>query len=195
MYYGISNRHIYGGIMDNYAGRHLIIDGVFKQNDKRMSDRTFLAQYLEDVTDITGMTLVFPPIAMSFPFSGETNRLIEKLEVEGECENSKVFNQFKSHIKNRNKFGGGVSAVAVWVESHCTLHSWTEKDYISIDLFSCGKYDIEPVINYTISQLGLIKASFIVVDRMMDGSYPETQQFLLSDWIKRTKLKQLISSV
>lgn len=195
MYYDVSNRHIYEGIMNNYAGRHLIIDGVFNHNNTNMSDRTFLAQYLEDVTNITGMTLVFPPIAMSFPFSGETNRLIEKLEKEGECNSSKIFQQFKSHIEDRNKFGGGVSAVAVWVESHCTLHSWTEKDYISIDLFSCGKYDIEPVIDYTIKQLNLIKASFIVVDRMMDGSYPETQQFLLEDWLKRNKLKQLISII
>ena len=168
--------------MDNYAGRHLIIDGVFKDN-KNMSDRTFLAQYLEDVTSITGMTLVFPPIAMNFPFSGETNRLIEKLENEGKCNDSKVFQQFKEHINYRNTYGGGVSAIAVWVESHCTLHSWTEKDYVSIDSFSCGKYDIEPVINYTIKQLGLSKASFIVVDRMMDGSYPKTKQFLLEDWV------------
>ena len=30
------------------------------------------------------MTLVFPPMAMSFPFAGETNRLIEKLDAEVE---------------------------------------------------------------------------------------------------------------
>lgn len=114
---------------NNYAGRHLIIDGVFDQisGKEKMSNRNFLSQYLEDVTNITGMTLVFPPIAMSFPFAGETNRLIEKLDQEGKCNNSDVFKQFKSHIKNRNETGGGVSAVAVWVESHCTLHSWTEK--------------------------------------------------------------------
>ena len=83
------------------------------------------------------MTLVFPPIAMSFPFAGETNKLIQQLENEGKCNDSAIFQEFKEHIKNRNESGSGVSAVAVWVESHCTLHSWPEKSYISIELFSC----------------------------------------------------------
>lgn len=182
--------------IENYAGRHLIIDGVFYSDTitrENMSDRTYLADYLEKVTDITGMTLVFPPIAMSFPFSGETNRLIEKLDAEGKCDNSAIFNEFKKHIKNRNELGGGVSAVAVWVESHCTLHSWTEKDYISVDLFSCSSYDIEPVIDYSINALGLVKGSFVVVDRMMDGSAPKIEQFSLEDWEQRKKLKKLLS--
>lgn len=181
-------------IQENYAGRHLIIDGVYNWamgNRDNMSDRDFLSYYLEKVTEITGMTLVFPPIAMSFPFSGETNRLISKLEKEGKCNNSVVFNEFKKHIENRNNTGGGVSAIAVWVESHCTLHTWTEKDYISIDLFSCGQYDIEPVIDYTIGALDLIEASFVVVDRMMDGSLPKIDQFTLKNWNEKKNLKEL----
>ena len=180
---------------ENYAGRHLIIDGVFgadKQND--MANRDFLSNYLEEVTNITGMTLVFPPIAMSFPFAGETNRLIEKLEKEGKCNNSEVFSEFKKHIYNRNTYGGGVSAIAVWVESHCTLHSWTEKNYISVDLFSCSSYDIDPVIDYSIRELGLTKGSFVVVDRMMDGSAPLIDKFLLEEWVKRQELLQKVKA-
>ena len=181
---------------ENYAGRHLIIDGIYSfgmGNRDNMADRDFLSYYLEKVTDITGMTLVFPPRAMSFPFSGETNRLIEKLEKEGKCTDSSIFQEFKKHIENRNNTGGGVSAVAVWVESHCTLHTWVEKDYISIDLFSCGEYDIEPVIDYTVSALSLDKASFVVVDRMMDGSLPNIETFTLTDWNKRKELKKALS--
>lgn len=178
-----------------YAGRHLIIDGVFSNEYiEKMSNREFLSQYLEDVTKITGMTLVFPPMAMSFPFAGETNKLIDKLTAEGKCEDSAVFQEFKKHIEQRNNFGGGVSAVAVWVESHCTLHSWTEKNYISIDLFSCSSYDIEPVIEHTNSIMGLTKAHYVVVDRMMDGSAPQTDMFSLEDWNKRQELKKLILS-
>lgn len=165
------------------VGRHLIIDGIYSPLLAHIhSDRSALANYLEEVTRITGMTLVFPPIAMSFPFSGETNKLIERLEKEGKCNNSTVFNEFKEHIKNRNDNGGGVSAVAVWVESHCTLHSWTERNYISIDLFSCSTYDIEPVIDYTVKALGLEKASFVCVDRSMDAEPAEIYQFTLEDY-------------
>lgn len=180
-----------------YAGRHLIIDGVFESSQQKlndMSDRHFLSDYLEKVTNITGMTLVFPPIAMSFPFSGETNRLIEKLDQEGKCVDSEIFNEFKKHIYNRNTYGGGVSAVAVWVESHCTLHSWTEKNYISVDLFSCGDYEIEPVIDYSIESLGLVKGYFVVVDRMMDGTAPRISQFSLDGWFKRNEMRNMITS-
>lgn len=169
--------------MENYAGRHLIIDGVFSDDFKaKMSDREYLAQYLEDVTKITDMTLVFPPISMSFPFAGETNRLIEKLDAEGKCTDSSIFQEFKKHIETRNTTGGGVSAVAVWVESHCTLHSWTEKNYISIDLFSCSSYDIIPVVEHTIQTMGLVKSSYVVLDRMMDGNGPKMLSFKQDDF-------------
>lgn len=183
-------------MIENYAGRHLIIDGVFTDTFKQqMSDRDYLSDYLERVTKITGMTLVFPPIAMSFPFAGETNRLIERLTAEGKCENSSVFQEFRRHVAQRNTEGGGVSAIAVWVESHCTLHSWTEKNYISIDLFSCSSYEIKPVIDYTIKQMGLEKAHFVVVDRMMDGSAPKIDMFSQEQWMKSKELYKLSNSV
>lgn len=165
------------------AGRHLIIDGLFADEfTARLSDREYLANYLEEVTKVTGMTLVFPPMAMSFPFAGETNKLIKRLDEEGKCGDSKVFQEFKKHVETRNTCGGGVSAIAVWVESHCTLHSWTEKNYVSIDLFSCSTYDIEPVIEYTTKVLGLDKATFVVVDRYMDGRMPNVRSFDLVDF-------------
>ena len=176
-------------------GRHLIIDGIYTPEFHKIhSDRTALAHYLEKITEITGMTLVFPPIAMSFPFAGETNKLIEKLDLEGKCKDSKVFNEFKHHMQQRNSIGGGVSAVAVWVESHCTLHSWTERNYISIDLFSCSTYEIEPVIDYTIDALGLVKASFVCVDRRMDAEPASIARFTLDDYLA-AKLESLFVSI
>ena len=163
----------------NNIGRHLIIDGIYNKSthDLIHKDRSALAQYLENVTKITGMTLVFPPIAMQFPFAGETNKLIELLDKEGMCEHSAIFQNFREHVRMRNNGGSGVSAIAVWVESHCTVHSWPERNYISIDLFSCSTYDIEPVIDYTIEALGLVKASFVCVDRKMNGDLPEVTTF------------------
>ena len=172
-------------------GRHLIIDGIYEDSHKNIhNNRESMSLYLEKVTEITGMTLVFPPMAMTFPYSGETNRLIEKLDKEGECRNSTIFNEFKQHVKNRNDNGGGVSAIAVWVESHCTLHTWTERNYISIDLFSCSTYDIEPVIDYTINSLGLTKASFVCVDRKMTGELPEITKFDLPEYLAAKIIKE-----
>lgn len=150
------------------AGRHLILDcQLTDESIPIVSSVEKMAEYLEKVTEITGMTLVIPPISMKFPFSGETQRLIKRLEEEGT--NSPIIEEFKQHIKHRDNNQGGVSAITVWLESHASLHSWPLDKYISIDLFSCKMFEHEPIIDFTMDFMKLAEANIIVVDRMMDG--------------------------
>lgn len=150
------------------AGRHLIIDGILGTGSKEIvSDREMMAEYLEQVTKITGMTLVIPPISMKFPFAGETQKLIERLDEEGT--NSPIINEFKEHIKHRDTEQGGVSAITVWLESHSSLHSWPQDNYISIDLYSCKMFEIEPIIEFTKTFMKLEKLHCTVIDRNMDS--------------------------
>ena len=61
------------------AGRHLVLDCTLTDESIPIVTSTEkMAEYLERVTEITGMTLVIPPISMKFPFSGETQRLIKR---------------------------------------------------------------------------------------------------------------------
>ena len=150
------------------AGRHLILDCVLTdQSIPIVSSTEAMAEYLEEVTRITNMTLVIPPISMKFPFSGETQRLIKRLEDEGTS--SPVIEEFKQHIKHRDEDQGGVSAITVWLESHASLHSWPTDKYISIDLFSCKMFEYDEILKYTMDYMKLDTANIIVVDRMMDG--------------------------
>ena len=150
------------------AGRHLILDcQLTDESIPIVSSVEKMAEYLEKVTEITGMTLVIPPISMKFPFSGETQRLIKRLEEEGTT--SPIIEEFKQHIKHRDNNQGGVSAITVWLESHASLHSWPLDKYISIDLFSCKIFEYEPIIDFTMDFMKLHEANIIVVDRMMDG--------------------------
>ena len=150
------------------AGRHLILDcELTDESIPIVSSVEKMAEYLEKVTEITGMTLVIPPISMKFPFSGETQRLIKRLEEEGTT--SPIIEEFKQHIKHRDNDQGGVSAITVWLESHASLHSWPLDKYISIDLFSCKIFEYEPIIDFTMDFMKLAEANIIVVDRMMDG--------------------------
>ena len=150
------------------AGRHLILDCQLTDDSiPIVSSVEKMAEYLEKVTEITGMTLVIPPISMKFPFSGETQRLIKRLEEEGTT--SPIIEEFKQHIKHRDNNQGGVSAITVWLESHASLHSWPLDKYISIDLFSCKMFEYEPIIDFTMDFMKLAEANIIVVDRMMDG--------------------------
>jgi S-adenosylmethionine decarboxylase len=150
------------------AGRHIIIDAVLSSDSKEIvSSVELMAAYLEQITKITGMTLVIPPISMKFPFAGETQRLIKQLEHEGTT--SPVIEEFKQHIKQRDTEQGGVSAITVWLESHASLHSWPDDNYISIDLYSCKTFDFEPVIKFTKDFMRLEELNTLVVDRKMNG--------------------------
>lgn len=150
------------------AGRHLILDCVLTDESiPIVSSTQAMAEYLEEVTRITNMTLVIPPISMKFPFSGETQRLIRRLEDEGTS--SPVIEEFKQHIKHRDEDQGGVSAITVWLESHASLHSWPTDKYISIDLFSCKMFEYDEILKYTMDYMKLDTANIIVVDRMMDA--------------------------
>ena len=81
----------------NYAGKHLILDCILTDDSIPIVNSVQkMSEYLEEVTRITDMTLVIPPIAMAFPFSGETQRLIKRLEAEGTT--SPVIEEFKQHI-------------------------------------------------------------------------------------------------
>ena len=33
----------------------------------------------------------------------------------------------------------GISAVYILAESHFTLHTWPEKNYVAVDIFTCGE--------------------------------------------------------
>lgn len=39
--------------------------------------------------------------------------------------------------------GGGVTGVLLLAESHITVHTWPERDYAALDLFMCGRADVE----------------------------------------------------
>ena len=52
------------------------------------------------------------------------------------------------------KIGEGVSAVAIVLESHITIHTWPEYDFATVDVYSCGAHtDPERAFNYIVEVL------------------------------------------
>jgi len=55
------------------------------------------------------------------------------------------------------KFGGekgGVSALALVLESHIAIHTWNEFQYVTVDIFTCGEEsDPDRAFEYVISKL------------------------------------------
>ena len=46
----------------------------------------------------------------------------------------------------------GITGIVIIAESHIALHSFTEKDYVFIDVFSCKTFDYEATADYIISE-------------------------------------------
>ena len=66
----------------------------------------------------------------------------------------------------------GISGVAVLAESHISVHTWPERDYIAFDIFMCGDTCPEASAEYLINSfrpkkkvLKKIKRGVIKVDR------------------------------
>ena len=49
---------------------------------------------------------------------------------------------------------GGISVLALVVESHIAIHSWTEYRYVTVDIYTCGK-EADPwkAFNYILNTL------------------------------------------
>ena len=61
---------------------------------------------------------------------------------------------------------GGVSGVAVLAESHISIHTWPERGYAAVDVFTCGDtepYNVVPVLKSAFS------AGRIVISEQLRG--------------------------
>ncbi len=48
----------------------------------------------------------------------------------------------------------GVSGTVVIAESHLSVHTWPEAQYVAVDIFTCGGLDPRPGLEYLSRQLG-----------------------------------------
>jgi S-adenosylmethionine decarboxylase len=162
----------------NLAGRHIIIDARFADAGAEITNSpTKMNEYLIRATDVAGMTIAVPPVALKFPVNSETYEKMDELaELGGFTADQKQ--QMTDRLRSRDNGGlggSGVSAAAIWVESHCTLHSWTDRGYISLDLFSCKDYDAEKIADFTRGFMKLTSGSVLVIDRFVDQPQKITQ--------------------
>lgn len=51
-------------------------------------------------------------------------------------------------IKVHRFYPKGITAVALIAESHISVHTWPEFEYAAVDIFTCGKKDPWPALNF-----------------------------------------------
>ncbi len=59
----------------------------------------------------------------------------------------------KFNVKG-SKESGGVSVIALIIESHISIHTWPENKYATVDIYSCGNdADPEAAFSYMLKEL------------------------------------------
>lgn len=58
--------------------------------------------------------------------------------------------------------GEGVTGVIALSESHISIHTWPEYNYMAIDIFMCGKCDPRDSVDYIISTMVIER--YIITD-------------------------------
>jgi S-adenosylmethionine decarboxylase len=62
----------------------------------------------------------------------------------------------------------GISGFVLIAESHISIHTFPEKNYLSLDIFSCKEFDSEQAISYFNSLFGIQKSEVKLLDRGME---------------------------
>ena len=62
----------------------------------------------------------------------------------------------------------GISGFVLIAESHISIHTFPEKNYFSLDIFSCKEFDSEEAISYVNSLFGVHKSEVKLLDRGME---------------------------
>ena len=127
-----------------YDGKHYMVDALVS-NETSLADPSVFVKCLEDIVVGIDMTMILPPVTVKFPHAiSELNRVVERLEKEGlsGCDTAKAI---KEDLKQRREESYGYSTFVMIAESHLSIHTFPELNYISFDCYSCKNFDHQEV--------------------------------------------------
>ena len=149
-----------------YNGRHLMIDAL-TDNSAALAIPENATLFLEDIVEKINMTMILPPITVKFPHSVcELARVLESLKTEG-LEKSKTASEIRTNLKNRKEQTYGYSTFLMIAESHLSIHTFPELNYISFDCYSCKYFDTSLVEKLLIDHFKVTKFNSQTVKRLI----------------------------
>lgn len=150
-----------------FVGRHVMMDASVNDVEKITAIQS-IYNYMEEMARQLDMTLVYPPIVARFPFAqSELEQFVKKLSDENV--KSKTLEFMEETLKRRATEDSGISGVSIWLESHCTIHTWPEENFFSLDAYSCK--DFEPMIAFELTKkwFDVEYTSFVDIKRYIGG--------------------------
>jgi len=150
-----------------FVGRHIMMDATVS-DVSRINSIQPVYDYMEELARKLDMTLVYPPIVARFPFAqSEMEQFVKKLSEENV--KSKTLEFMEETLKRRATEDSGISGVSIWLESHCTIHTWPEESFFSLDAYSCKDFDPMVAFELTVKWFNVEYASFVDVERYVGG--------------------------
>jgi S-adenosylmethionine/arginine decarboxylase-like enzyme len=144
------------GVRMIYNGLHLMIDATLRSEDggtphewqrKALLDSQIGERTLSNIVERIDMTMILPPISVSFPHAvSEMDKVLKALEEEGLAD-SVTAKTIRHNLKTRVEQTCGYSSFLMIAESHITLHSFPNSDFFTFDCYSCKCFDEQAVIS------------------------------------------------
>ena len=151
-----------------YNGVHLMVDAIVS-DERPLVKPDYGIKCIEGIVEKIDMTMILPPLTVKFPHAvSEMNRVIESLEGEG-LGNSKTAEDLRKHLLERENEAYGYSTFAMIAESHLSIHTFPELNYLSFDCYSCKHFDTDLVIEEMKKHFSITKIEKQVAARRVPG--------------------------
>ena len=150
--------------MWEFKGKHLVVDAICE--DKRaLLEAQQGNKALQDIVGKIDMTMILPPVSVEFPHAvSEMTRVLQGLDEEGLGE-SQTARLLRQSLQGRVDQAYGYSTFLMIAESHLSLHTFPEMDYLTFDCYSCKDFDHELVMELLTKAFGVTNAKTSIIDR------------------------------
>jgi len=122
-------------------------------------------RFLEELVNRIGMTPMAPPVVIHAPVKFLTE--YQSYEVRLQPSNTYLGMETET-IKHRIEMYPDKAGISAWqclVESGIQCHSIEPKHFMAMDLFTCGKLDVDEVISFTKEKFGFKSFEKVVLER------------------------------
>ena len=83
---------------------------------------------------------------------------------------TKIMPPYVFRYQGTNPQDWGLSGFVLIAESHISVHTFPEREYLNIDVFSCKTFDADAAVDYMKRQFGITEVSSRVLERGLE--YP-----------------------
>lgn len=117
-------------------GNHLIFDG-YGCNPKKLDNEELCINVLHKIAKIAGMKKLHDPVIVK----ADSNETLG------------------------GKDPGGFSCFLMIQESHISIHTFTRRGFVTIDVYSCKEFEAQPVIKYVKEVFKAKDSDILKIDR------------------------------